>query len=219
MAVPTAHVIFCLDCSSSMSWARKATQDAFNMFVQTLQKTKGAEVKLTLIEYRDKAKTIYKAKPIQDVAVMDDYRPDSGEDTLYDVVHYAVDIAERHKGSVKTVICILCDGGDTSSRRTADDAKALIEKKRAAGIEFCFLAANAYDIASNPGLAAHYAMHGPAAIAARIGIPPESILNYGQKDQKKSLEAFGASAWNVGAFSSGRAAHVAYSDEQKKAAV
>ena len=210
MATPLAHVVFLLDCSGSMSSMRAETQEAFNTFVRTLQKTKGAEIRLTLIEYRDRPKMIYKAVPIQDVPELEGYRPNASEDILYDAVHYGVEVAEKVKDTTKTVIVILCDGGDTSSRRSQDEARCLVEKKRAEGWEFCFMAAG------NTG-----GFYGPADIARRIGIPPEAIISYaatyGQGNDSKAVEAFSASAWNVGAFSSGRAESVKYTEAQKKA--
>ena len=205
MAVPLAHVIFVLDDSGSMSFYTEETKRAFDAFVSTLQKVKGSQIVLTLIKYGDSCEVVYKAKPIQDVGKLE-YNPKSSYDIPYDAVHFAAEIAEAEKRSNKVVICLLCDGGDNASKHTRGEARKLIERKLKEGWEFCFLAAG------DRGY-----IYCPAEVAKRIGIPENCIIKYAQgHDGGKAIEAFGASAWNIGSYAAGRAEHVSYTADQKK---
>lgn len=229
---PIAHVIFLLDDSSSMKCREKQTKQAFDGFIENLQKCKGAEIRVTLVKYGSECEVVYSKVHIHEVKPLV-YHPPSGDDMIFDALMQGISLADKDKDSSKKIIIMLCDGGDTGVSKTMpDEVRRNILAARDKGYEFVFLAAG--DVA---GLAWKFhpdhsrfnfpldsqSQHGypsPAGIAAWLGIPKENIIQYAahadsRKQDNEAAKAFIASAWNVGNFASGRTQTAAFSESQK----
>lgn len=220
MTIPSAHVVFVLDDSGSMLRYAAATQEAFNVFVETLKECKGAEIRMTLIKFGDKPYVIFQGLPIQDVPVMKDYNPRNSRDVIYDSIAEAIKIAETDKRATKVVICVQADGGDTSSRLPSAAIRKMVAEKRALGWEFNYMYATGRaekDLLT--GAMDDHAAGGyyhPKVVCAKVGIPYENTLSYRLSESKNIAQAFSATALGAAKFSSGRASSTAYEKEPAK---
>jgi hypothetical protein len=227
MAVPKAHVVFVLDDSGSMTENGKcvATIQAYNAYVDTLAKVKGAEVHVSLCKFGGhglSTKMQWNA-PVQDAVRLSDanYHPNDGTEIYLAIIQaiQAVEAELKKSGPRKVVLCIQTDGAsgitsvnDDGSIRYGGSgplscqlAHDMLKQKMAAGWEIIFMAANDghtdfLDVAGRT-----------------LGIPRDNIMVYGT-DKKATTETFAAAAWNIGAYTAGRKASVAFTDEQRKKA-
>lgn len=212
--VPVALVAFIVDDSGSMrSWS-DPTRKAFNAYVDVLKKTKGAEIRLSVYMLSSQGRDALQANaPIQDAVVLDhnNYDADYNKTPLWITITRVIDAIDaqlRRDGPRKVVVCIQTDGGDPESHW---ECERLVRARLALGWEFIWMGTGNGPVSLGHGRIATDCMEG----ARKLGIPEANQIQYGRASDK-TLGAFQAAAWNVGAFSSGRQAHASFTDEQRK---
>lgn len=224
MGAPLAYVAFLLDDSGSMSAKAEATIAAYNAYIETLKETKGAEIRFSLWKFGGNglaSTPVQRNAPIQDSVMLStaNYNPNDGTQlywALVQLIQKTEEDLKQDKNPRKVVICIQTDGQsakgyvdgtgsfDGQSWSMGKGYKAveefcgeLVRKKQSEGWEFVFMAAkdgqfDFYNVACN-----------------ELGIPKENVMVY-QTDEKSTVAAFSAAAWNIGSFSSGRASHASF---------
>lgn len=241
MSAPLAYVAFLLDDSGSMGAYVDSTCEAYNAYIDTLKEVKGAQIRYTLWKFGGNGlerSPMQRDVPIQDAFELNEenYKPNSGTQLYWAVIKLAENIEkdlQRQSNPQKVVVCIQTDGqsargfvdqigmfdeygphnGNNSGRNwkaIEDYCGEIVRKKQKEGWEFVFMAAVGQ---SYGGPAFDYRK----LAITELGIPSENVLEYGQ-GSKGSVAAFSATAMNVGAFSSGRARHVSFTDEQRRRA-
>lgn len=224
--IPAAHVIFILDDSGSMMASTEITKKSFDGMVESLQLCKGADIVMSLIKYGSKPVLTYPRKHIQDVAPVS-YAPNSGDDTIYDSLLFAIELAEQAPRDEKTIIILQADGGDTCSRARPDAVNLAVTNAKRKGVEFLFLGAN-YHPDDSPHANMRYDWGGKSGndyypgskkgiltCAELVGISPEEVMFYDSGASKESTAAFAETASNIGSVASRLTEHAAYTDEQK----
>jgi uncharacterized protein YegL len=135
------RVVFILDKSGSMGSCETATIEGFNEYLSTLKKDKKADYTFSLTLFDTVLTKLYEDEPIRNVKELtkEDYQP-SGMTALYDAVGHSI----KEKSEGKTLVVIMTDGAENSSREY--DAKSI--QKLIKGLEakdnhtFVFLGAN-----------------------------------------------------------------------------
>ena len=209
MAIPVALVAFIIDDSGSMKSLAPATCAAFNAYVDVLKKTKGAEIRFSA--YPLESATPYQSDvPVQDALTLTDgtdgggnYRPFRSSTPLFMTVRDVIDKLEetlKRVGPRKVVVCIQTDGVDPTD---VTSTKRRIQEKQCEGWEFVFM--GTHDKSSTQ------------QVARSLGIPHANYMFY-SSNQRATLAAFSAAGWNVGAYTSGRAANAGFTEEQQRQA-
>jgi uncharacterized protein YegL len=132
------------DKSGSMDIRREATISGFNEYINQLDEKLSGDVRISLIQFDTSINEKFIDRPLVDV---DDLTPEDfvpgGMTALYDAVGRAISKASsRHAPDEKTLVVIMTDGGENSSREyKLDQILSKIEDKRAAGWDFVFLGA------------------------------------------------------------------------------
>ena len=140
-------LVFIVDKSGSMASIRKATIKAFNEILETQKKQAfDDEARITFAIFNDQYERNCLRASIEEVPVLslENYNP-TGCTALNDAVGKTIcDLQEAQKADVgreiKTLVCVLTDGLENSSREFSRTAiKALIQAKKAEGWEFLFV--------------------------------------------------------------------------------
>ena len=157
----TAHVVFLLDDSASMSSVRQATIDGFNEFLLGQQES---DVKTFVTLYKFDGNTVKRVFEHVDVATveplsMNTYNP-RGMTNLYDGMGYAISAINGRLSSTKkkdrdsVTLVVLTDGMENASRKYHSSMiKAMVEACEGKEWSFMFLGANidAFAAGSNLG--------------------------------------------------------------------
>lgn len=132
------ELVIIIDCSGSMYNISKDMAGAFNKFIEEQKKIKG-ECLVTLVEFSDKHKLVFKQKPIKEIPT--DYILEArGSTALFDAINYTFSLLDN---SPKTCM-IITDGGENASTEIKDKNIILnmISDKKAAGWEIIYLGAD-----------------------------------------------------------------------------
>jgi len=161
-----ARLIFLLDRSTSMMRMREEAVSGYNQYLKGQQEAEG-EAKISLIFFDSQLKVVYDQVDVKSAApikLSDQlncvdplvYEP-QGMTSLFDFIHQAIMMyKETHQSNQKTILTILTDGDDTSSRvHTYSSVHRLItEIQNELKWEVMFLGANmnAKDFANRVGI-------------------------------------------------------------------
>lgn len=136
---PRTFLNIVLDASSSMGEIRDATIRLYNEFIQSQQRERADELFVTLTTFNDanKIRTVYAAKPVQEVQPLTagSYVPE-GMTALYDGVARSVldmEAALGEKARVLTVIITDGDENDSEKYRTAAAIREFIATRQQRG--------------------------------------------------------------------------------------
>jgi von Willebrand factor type A domain-containing protein len=212
--IPAAHVIFILDDSGSMVYSKDVTKKSFDGMVEALQLCKGADIVMSLIKYGTRPKLEYARTHIQEVEPVK-YYPSSSDDTIYDSLLYAIELASRAPREEKTIIILQADGGDTCSRAKPPQVHKAVMEAKARGMEFLFLGANYVPGDSKYLDSICGSMTFIKNCAKKLGFTDEEVMFYDSGEGKESAAAFEETAANIGSVASGIRDHAAYTPEQQ----
>ncbi len=145
----TAEIILILDKSGSMSGTESDTVGGFNALIEK-QKNLVEQAWVTAWFFNSHAQLLYDRVPINEVKPMSETDFSVGGCTaLYDTVGKAIERAELIQKHIRsedipdlTMVAIMTDGYENASRQYNNQSiRKLIEKKKADGWEFLFMAA------------------------------------------------------------------------------
>jgi hypothetical protein len=203
--IPAAHVIFILDDSGSMGTSAAVTKKSFDGMVEALQLCKGADIVMSLIKYGSRPVLNYARTHIQEVKSVK-YNPSSGDDTIYDSMLFAIDLASKSPREEKTIIILQADGGDTCSKARPPQVMAAVMAAKKRGMEFLFLGAEHH--AGYVGIL--------SACARSLGFSSDELIMYQPGMSKESLSAFSETASNIGSVASRLTEHASFTKEQRE---
>lgn len=123
------NIILLLDSSGSMSSMGNEPVEAINKFItdQKLQMEEGSDDKVTLYTFSNVINPIFRDVPLADCKEFKDYHP-NGCTALYDCIDQAIKNVENKE--IPTVMVIVTDGQDNSSKLSANQAKQLMDEMR-----------------------------------------------------------------------------------------
>lgn len=202
--IPAAHVIFILDDSGSMRSSAKVTKAAFDGMVEALQLCKGADIVMSLIKYGTRPVLNFARTHIQEVKPVA-YNPQSNDDTIYDSMLVAIDLAGKPPREEKAIIILQADGGDTCSRAKPSQVKTAVLAAKEKGMEFLFLGAEHYT--GYEGII--------QTCSDGLGFSREELILYQPGMSKESMAAFSETAANIGSVASRLTENAAYTQEQQ----
>lgn len=212
MTAQKTLVTMLLDRSGSMQSIWDDTIGAINAYTEELA-TSDADIRMSLVLFDGTyggemdLEKVFVAKPVREIEAIDAarYRPRGGTPLIDAAVTTIKAVADSIKGredEVKVIIAIQTDGRENCSQHhTWSDLKRLISEKEEHGWEFIFMGAG-IDAYAQGGL---------------MGASTGKTLSYG-KNAHDTRAAFKSMAANTIAYSSGAAASMAYSAEQKLSA-
>ncbi len=134
----TINAVFVVDTSPSISSFVKDLNQAFNDFTKTLQKSHIAEkLFVSVIEFNSKVYPTLGFQPIRNIPVMDFSKKIKGMTALYDAVYQGLQNAIQYRENLentgidtKTLIFVLTDGWDNSSKHNAHEIKFTLDNLR-----------------------------------------------------------------------------------------
>lgn len=204
--IPAAHVIFCLDWSSSMVGMRRPTQRAYNAFVETLQMCKGAEIHFTRLDFGWAVKTSIDRVHIQDAPILGKYVPTEGT-ALNLAIGRAIEYGRMTADKEKPIIVVQTDGVNERPGPTDSFLKAQVTQCLQEGWDFLFLGAvKCLGKGHVDKKIQQREVKGMTSRAMRKGFPGESILPYGT-DETAIVGAFETAAVSVGSVAARLAEH------------
>jgi uncharacterized protein YegL len=132
----TINAVFVIDTSYSVSGYVKDLNRAFNDFTQSMQKSHVADkLFVSIIEFSEKVTVTSGFRPVASIPVMDFSKNLGGWTSLYDAsligLKNALDYRENLENSgveTKTLLFIITDGEDNSSKNPPSKVKMLIDK-------------------------------------------------------------------------------------------
>jgi uncharacterized protein YegL len=132
----TINAVFVIDTSYSVSNYVSDLNHAFNDFIQSMQKSHVADkLFVSIIEFSEKITVTSGFRPVSSIPVMDFSKNLGGWTSLYDAsltgLKNALDYRENLQNSgveTKTLLFVITDGEDNSSKNPASKVKTLIEK-------------------------------------------------------------------------------------------
>lgn len=153
------HAILLLDESGSMSNVREDVIGGVNGYVETLQKEKAGDVRVSCFTFdlsgRPIIRAIFEDKKLGDVPAitLDEYCP-SGSTPLNDAVIETIRRVKKFAEGEDVIFITYTDGYENASRATAQQVKEKIAKREAKGWEFVYLGANqdAWSVGANYGM-------------------------------------------------------------------
>ncbi len=143
----TINAVFIVDTSSSVAIYVKELNDAFNDFTESMQKSHVADkLMVSIIEFNSKVKVQCGFKPVDSIKKMDFSKKIGGATALYDGVltglKNAIENRENLENSgieTKTILFVITDGEDNSSRNPANTVAREIKKyKKDERVAFSF---------------------------------------------------------------------------------
>jgi hypothetical protein len=212
------HLYFLLDRSGSMNSIVEDTVGGFDAFIgEQRQVTEGGlgECRVTLAQFDDAYEEVYADRPIADVPSL--VLHPRGTTALLDSIGRLVGEAGQrlaalpeHERPGVVIVGIMTDGHENASRElTHPQVKALIERQtKDYGWQFLYMGADqdAIEVGSSLGVAAANSMtYGRGRVAAAMAATSRNI------GLTRSAVAAGASAKEA-------AVHLAFDDEQRRAA-
>lgn len=200
-------VTFLLDQTGSMEAVKKDTIEAFNTYLDELQKTP-SDIRFTLLMFNSiRTEKVFHNEKISDIPHLtaSTYRPEAVTpliDAAYKTIKGVERMIAETGADAKVVICIQTDGHENASTEYDwHQLQALIKEKTLAGWQFNFMGCgiDAYDQGRRMGFAAGQ------TVSYDIG-------------RDEMVAAFSAQAVNTVSFASGRTRNTHYDDAQKQAA-
>ncbi len=208
------HLYFLLDRSGSMQSIKDDTEGGFDAFIAE-QRTQPGECRVTLAQFDDRYEEVYRDVPVAAVPPL--RLSPRGSTALLDSIGRLVveagerlaALPERERPGV-VIVGIMTDGHENSSHElTHAQVKAMIERQTAEySWQFLYMGADqdAIEVGSSIGVAATNSMtYGRGRVAAAMAATSRNI------GLTRSAVAAGASAKEAGA-------HLAFDDEQRRAA-
>lgn len=134
------EIVCIIDRSGSMSGIRADAQGGLNTFINE-QKNVGNGANLTIIEFDSVVETVCDQIDINE-AIDYELKP-RGATALLDAIGFVVSEKEKYTCEGKTIIVVVTDGDENSSKEWTQKAIFdLINERKEQGWEFVFLAAN-----------------------------------------------------------------------------
>ncbi|MBN1252750.1 MAG: VWA domain-containing protein [Bacteroidales bacterium] len=135
----TINAVFIIDTSSSVYQYVNELNYAFNDFTESMQKSHIADkLFVSVIEFNNKINVVNGFMPISSIQNMDFSKKLGGATALYDAVYHglnnALDYRENLENSgvkTKTMVFVITDGEDNSSKNSANSVKNIIKKIKA----------------------------------------------------------------------------------------
>jgi uncharacterized protein YegL len=132
----TINAVFVIDTSYSVSGFVQDLNNAFNDFTQSMQQSHVADkLFVSIIEFSEKVTVTSGFRPISSIPTMDFSKCLGGWTSLYDAtltgLKNALDYRDNLENSgveTKTLLFIITDGEDNSSKNPASKVKAIIDK-------------------------------------------------------------------------------------------
>jgi uncharacterized protein YegL len=132
----TINAVFVIDTSYSVSGYVNDLNYAFNDFIQSMQKSHVADkLFVSLIEFSEKVEVTSGFRPVSSIPAMDFSRKLGGWTSLYDAsltgLKNAVDYRQNLENSgveTKTLLFVITDGEDNSSKNPPSKIKSIMEK-------------------------------------------------------------------------------------------
>ncbi|MFN8258325.1 MAG: vWA domain-containing protein [Bacteroidales bacterium] len=132
----TINAVFVVDTSGSVSGYVKELNHAFNDFTKTMQKSHVVDkLFVSVIEFSDTVSVTSGFRPISSIPVMDFSKNMGGSTALYDATYNGLKNALAYRQNLensgvetKTLLFIITDGEDNSSKIPAIKVKSLIDK-------------------------------------------------------------------------------------------
>jgi Mg-chelatase subunit ChlD len=139
------EILFVVDRSGSMASLNAAACAGFNSFLDE-QRTVGGNARVSLTYFNQAVAHAYTAIPINSVGALYSIEP-SGMTAMYDGIGEAINLhssrIEREKWADSTIMVIITDGAENSSRRFTQSATAqMISMAKSIGWQFIFMGAN-----------------------------------------------------------------------------
>jgi len=208
------HLYFLLDRSGSMASIKDDTEGGFDAFIAE-QRSQPGECRVTLAQFDDRYEEVYRDAPVADVPPL--RLSPRGSTALLDSIGRLLGEAgarlsalPEHERPGVVIVGIMTDGHENSSRElTHAQVKALIERQTSEyAWQFLYMGADqdAIEVGSSIGVAATHSMtYGRGRVAAAMAATSRNI------GLTRSAVAAGASAQEA-------AVHLAFDDEQRRAA-
>jgi len=132
----TINAVFIIDTSYSISGFVNELNHAFNDFTQSMQKSHVADkLFVSIIEFSENVQVTSGFRPVSSIPVMDFSKKLGGWTSLYDAcltgLKNALDYRENLQNSgveTKTLLFVITDGEDNSSKNPPSKVKTIIEK-------------------------------------------------------------------------------------------
>lgn len=130
----TINAVFAVDISPSIISYVKDLNHAFNDFTATMQKSHVAEqLMVSIVEFNDKVQVKSGFQPIKQIPTMD-FQPSGTGTALYQATHQSLEMAINYRENLeasgvtaKTLIFVITDGLDNSSKVNAQQVKTKLE--------------------------------------------------------------------------------------------
>ena len=208
------HLYFLLDRSGSMQSIKDDTEGGFDAFIAD-QRATSDNCRVTLAQFDDRYEEVYHAVPVADVPPLS--LSPRGSTALLDSIGRLVGEAgarlaalPEHERPGVVIVGIMTDGHENSSRElTHAQVKALIERQTSEyAWQFLYMGADqdAIEVGSSIGVTAANSMtYGRGRVAAAMSATSRNI------GLTRSAVAAGATAQEA-------AVHLAFDDEQRRAA-
>lgn len=135
----TINAVFIVDTSSSVAAYVNELNNAFNDFVQTMQKSHVADkLFVSIIEFNTRIDVKSGFQPITNIPVHDFSKSVQGVTTLYDAVKLGIENAIDYRRNLensgvetKTLIFVITDGEDNNSKNPPRVVKRMIDDLKA----------------------------------------------------------------------------------------
>jgi uncharacterized protein YegL len=132
----TINAVFVIDTSYSVDSYIRELNHAFNDFTQSMQNSHVADkLFVSIIEFSEQVKVTSGFRPVSSIPVMDFSKSLGGSTSLYDAVltglKNALDYRTNLENSgveTKTLLFVITDGEDNSSKNPASKVKSIIDK-------------------------------------------------------------------------------------------
>ena len=132
----TINAVFVIDTSYSVSTYINELNAAFNDFTESMQKSHIADkLFVSIIEFDKDVKVTSGFRPVTSIPVMDFSKNLGGWTSLYDAVHTGLKNALEYRANLensgvetKTLLFIITDGEDNSSKNPPSKVKNIIDK-------------------------------------------------------------------------------------------
>ncbi|KRB43231.1 vWA domain-containing protein [Terrabacter sp. Root181] len=208
------HLYFLLDRSGSMQSIKDDTEGGFDAFIAE-QRSQPGDCRVTLAQFDDQYEEVYQDVPVADVPPLS--LSPRGSTALLDSIGRLLGEAgtrlaalPEHERPGVVIVGIMTDGHENSSHElTHAQVKALIERQTSEyAWQFLYMGADqdAIEVGSSIGVAAANSMtYGRGRVAAAMAATSRNI------GLTRSAVAAGASAKDA-------AVHLAFDDEQRRAA-
>lgn len=132
----TINAVFIIDTSYSVSTYINELNAAFNDFTESMQKSHVADkLFVSIVEFDKRVRVSSGFRPVAAIPVMDFSKNLGGWTSLYDAVHTGLKNALEYRENLensgvetKTLLFVITDGEDNSSKNPPSKVKTIIEK-------------------------------------------------------------------------------------------